>query len=79
MLQSAWDAGFRSAWVVADEVYGNDTRFGRWLEQTGHQPYVLTVNKKHKGGDRLATLSSGSIMPIFVTRAMATFELWSGE
>ena len=34
MLQSAWDAGFRSAWVVADEVYGNDTRFGRWLEQT---------------------------------------------
>jgi SRSO17 transposase len=47
MLQSAWDAGFRSAWVVADEVYGNDTRFGRWLEQTGQQPYVLTVNKKH--------------------------------
>ena len=47
MLQSAWDAGFRSAWVVADEVYGNDTGFGRWLEQTGQQPYVLTVNKKH--------------------------------
>ena len=47
MLQSAWDAGIRSAWVVADEVYGNDTRFGRWLEQTGQQPYVLTVNKKH--------------------------------
>ena len=47
MLQSAWDAGFRSAWVVADEVYGNDTGFGRWLEQTGQQPYVLTVNKRH--------------------------------
>jgi len=47
MLQSAWDAGFRSAWVVGDEVYGNDTGFGRWLEQTGQQPYVLTVNKKH--------------------------------
>ena len=47
MLQSAWDAGIRSAWVVADEVYGNDTRFGRWLEQTGQQPYVLTVNKRH--------------------------------
>jgi len=45
MLQSAWDAGIRCAWVVADEVYGNDTRFGRWLEQTGPQPYVLTVNK----------------------------------
>lgn len=47
MLQSAWDAGLRSAWVVADEVYGNDTSFGRWLEQSGQQPYVLTVNKKH--------------------------------
>jgi SRSO17 transposase len=47
MLQSAWDAGIRSAWVVADEVYGNDTRFGRWLEQSGQQSYVLTVNKKH--------------------------------
>lgn len=47
MLQSAWDAGVRSAWVVADEVYGNDTSFGRWLEQSGQQSYVLTVNKKH--------------------------------
>jgi SRSO17 transposase len=47
MLQSAWQAGLRSTWVVADEVYGNDTRFGRWLEQSGQQPYVLTVNKQH--------------------------------
>lgn len=46
MLQSAWDAGLRSAWVVADEVYGNDAGFWWWLEQTGQQPYVLTVNKK---------------------------------
>lgn len=47
MLQSAWAAGLRSAWVVADEVYGNDTGFGRWLEQSGQQPYVLTVNKQY--------------------------------
>ena len=46
MLQSAWDAGIRSAWVVADEVYGNDGGFWWWLEKTGQQPYVLTVNKK---------------------------------
>ncbi|MBW4528934.1 MAG: IS701 family transposase [Phormidium tanganyikae FI6-MK23] len=46
MLQSAWDAGLRSAWVVADEVYGNDAGFWWWLEKTGQQPYVLTVNKK---------------------------------
>jgi SRSO17 transposase len=46
MLQSAWDAGIRSRWVVADEVYGNDGSFWWWLEKTGKQPYVLTVNKK---------------------------------
>jgi SRSO17 transposase len=46
MLQSAWDAGIRARWVVADEVYGNDGSFWWWLEKTGKQPYVLTVNKK---------------------------------
>ena len=46
MLQSAWDAGLRSTWVVADEVYGNDAGFWWWLEKTGQQSYVLTVNKK---------------------------------
>ncbi len=46
MLQSAWDAKIRSRWFVADEVYGNDGAFWWWLEKTGKQPYVLTVNKK---------------------------------
>lgn len=46
MLQSASDAGIRSAWVVADEVYANDAGFWCWLEKTRQQPYVLTVNKK---------------------------------
>lgn len=53
MLQSAWDAG-RSRWFVAVglrlaagvEVYGHDGSFWWWLEKTGKQPYVLTVNKK---------------------------------
>lgn len=46
MLQSTWDAGIRARWFVADEVYGNDGSFWWWLEKTGKQPYVLTVNKK---------------------------------
>jgi SRSO17 transposase len=46
MLQSVWDAGIRSQWFVADEVYGNDGSFWWWLEKTAKQPYVLTVNKK---------------------------------
>lgn len=46
MLQSAFKAGIRPAWVVADEVYGTDGSFWWWLEHTGEQSYVLTVNKK---------------------------------
>jgi SRSO17 transposase len=46
MLQSAFEAGIRPAWFVADEVYGTDGSFWWWLEQTAEQPYVLTVNKK---------------------------------
>lgn len=46
MLQSTWDAGIGARWFVADEVYGNDGSFWWWLEATGKQPYVLTVNKK---------------------------------
>jgi SRSO17 transposase len=44
MLQSAFKAGIRPAWFVADEVYGTDGSFWWWLEQTGEQSYVLTVN-----------------------------------
>ncbi len=48
MLQSAFKAGIRPAWFVADEVYGTDGSFWWWLEQTGEQSYVLTVNKKQR-------------------------------
>ena len=46
MLQSAFKAGIRPAWFVADEVYSRDASFWRWLEQTLKQPYVLIVNKR---------------------------------
>ena len=46
MLQSAFKAGIRPAWFVADEVYSNNASFWRWLEQTAQQPYVLTVSKQ---------------------------------
>jgi SRSO17 transposase len=42
MLQRAWDAGVRAAWVTADEVYGSDGKFRRALEARG-QPYVVAV------------------------------------
>ena len=42
MLSRAWASGWEVPWVTADEVYGNDTEFRRFLERN-HQPYVLAV------------------------------------
>jgi SRSO17 transposase len=46
MLARALDAGVHAAWVVADEVYGEDEGLRRWLEAR-QQPYVLAVSCDH--------------------------------
>lgn len=46
MLERAFAAGVSVAWVVADEVYGDDEPFRRSLEARG-QPYVLAVSSTH--------------------------------
>ena len=43
MLKRAFEAGCQPAFVLADEVYGNDSKFRRFLE-SGAQPYVLAVS-----------------------------------
>jgi SRSO17 transposase len=43
MLKRAFAAGCRPSFVLADEVYGNDSKFRRFLESRG-QPYVLAVS-----------------------------------
>src|SRR5829696_5865073 len=42
MLDRAFAAGLEPAWVLADEVYGNDSKFRRHLEGLG-RPYVVAV------------------------------------
>jgi SRSO17 transposase len=41
------EAGLPCAWVVADSVYGTDSRLRSWLE-TRHQPYVLAVSSQYR-------------------------------
>jgi len=48
MLRRAFNSGLRPAFVLADEVYGNDSKFRRFLENRG-QPFVVAV----KCGQRL--------------------------
>ena len=45
MLQRALDGGVRTAWVVADSVYGDSRRLGMFLEER-EQPYVLALSGK---------------------------------
>jgi len=46
MIARALDAGMSCAWVLADALYGADSRLRRMLEDRG-QPYVLAVRSNH--------------------------------
>lgn len=47
MLARALDDGFSPSWVLADEVYGSDSKFRCFLEERG-QPYVLAVSSQQR-------------------------------
>jgi SRSO17 transposase len=47
MLARAFAADIPAAWVTGDEVYGNDGRLRRWLEEQ-QRPYVLAVSCTHR-------------------------------
>ena len=46
LIADALDTGMPCAWVLADALYGSDSRLRRMLEQRG-QPYVLAVRSNH--------------------------------
>jgi len=46
LIAAALDAGTPCAWVLADALYGSDSRLRRMLEAR-HQPYVLAVRSNH--------------------------------
>lgn len=47
MLAHAFDNGFSPEWVLADEVYGSDGKFRRFLEERG-QSYILAVTSQQR-------------------------------
>jgi SRSO17 transposase len=49
MLARAYAAGVRARWVTADEAYGNDGKFRRFLEANS-QPYVVAVQSNQQLG-----------------------------
>jgi SRSO17 transposase len=47
MLRRALEAGLKPAFVLADEVYGSDSKFRRFLEDRG-QPFVVAVSSQQR-------------------------------
>jgi SRSO17 transposase len=47
LIAAALDAGAPCAWVLADALYGTDSRLRRMLEKR-RQPYVLAVRSNHR-------------------------------
>lgn len=47
MLRRAFDAGVGPEYVLADEVYGSDGKFRRFLEERG-RPYVVAVTSRQR-------------------------------
>jgi SRSO17 transposase len=65
MLSRAYAAGLRAGWVTADEAYGNDGKFRRFLEDNG-QPYVVAVQKNQglwAGSERLTVAAIADALP----------------
>jgi len=47
MLQRAFEAEVPASWVTADEVYGNDGKLRRWLQEQRGVSYVMAVSRSH--------------------------------
>lgn len=47
MLTHAFESGLSPTWVLADEVYGSDSKFRSFLEERS-QPYVLAVSSQQR-------------------------------
>lgn len=46
MLERAFEAEVPASWVTADEVYGNDGKLRRWLQERGVS-YVMALSRSH--------------------------------
>ena len=78
MLERAFAAGVPAAWVVGDEIYGNDGDLRRWLENE-RRPYVLAVSCDHpvwkEGEQQRADVLVGALP----TEAWATLSCGEGS
>ena len=68
MLQRAYAAGVRAKWLTADEAYGNDGKFRRFLE-ANNQPYVVAVQSNQRLWVNLEQVTVSAIAEALPARA----------
>ena len=68
MLARAYAAGVTARWVTADEAYGNDGKFRRFLEHNG-QPYVVAVQSNQQLGTDQGRMTVSAIADSLPARA----------
>lgn len=73
LLERAFAAGVRAAWVTADSIYGGDTKLRRELEER-EQPFVLAVSSTQRVG-----LSAKAAQVVTAWPAEAWQRLSAGE
>jgi SRSO17 transposase len=81
LIARALDAGVPCAWVLADALYGSDSRLRRLLEDRG-QAYVLAVRSNHclrfLGQDGLVQTDPGSLAEALAPEAWAAHAAGEG-
>jgi SRSO17 transposase len=71
------EAGLPCAWVVADPVYGTDSRLRAWLE-AHHQPYVLAVSAQYRIFDGRQIRWAADLVKALPARAWKKLSAGSG-
>jgi hypothetical protein len=75
LIERAIDAGARPAWVVADAVYGADSKLRFFLEER-QQPYVMAVTSAQSvwvdlSQQRVKTLAAHALLALTRARLFA--------
>jgi SRSO17 transposase len=78
MLARAMAAGVPAAWVLADEVYGDDEPLRRWLEER-RQAFVLAVSSTHLLWQDMAQRPPAALVAALPASAWTTISCGAGS
>ena len=78
MLERAFAAGIPAAWVVGDEIYGDDTELRHWLEREAHA-YVFAVSCDHPLWEGGQQTRADAVIGALPSEAWATLSCGEGS